>query len=216
MNFKQQEFLLVQHNPPFIGILNSYLEKISVKVGISTRINRFDSGYTRGLIEKKRGQIGFVFVFKYSLDLGSSELLCILKYFLCPLKDAYGSMGSVRMEWESQALLAIEKASDENPSRKKLCLAKEASILLMVAHDGFSVSELCMHYLLASSNIDEVMLSSPISNLDGMSLIRYLGKWLKKFETFPQIAIDNPSTLYPCNCIPLPLFSSSLAFVAVL
>ncbi|KAL9460005.1 hypothetical protein AB3S75_003246 [Citrus x aurantiifolia] len=149
-------------------------------------------------------------------NLGSSELLCILKYFLCPLKDAYGSMGSVRMEWESQALLAIEKASDENPSRKKLCLAKEASILLMVAHDGFLVSELCLRYLLASSNIDEVMLSSAISNLNGMSLIRYLGKWLKKFETFPQIAIDNPSTLYPCNCIPLPLFSSSLAFVAVL
>ncbi|KAH9649209.1 SWIM-type domain-containing protein [Citrus sinensis] len=133
MNFKQKEFLLVQHNPPFIGILNSYLEKI---------------------------------------NLGSSELLCILKYFLCPLKDAYGSMGSVRMEWESQVLLAIEKASDENPSRKKLCLAKEASILLMVAHDGFSVSELCLHYLLASSNIDEVMLSSAISNLNGMSLIR--------------------------------------------
>ena len=121
-------------------------------------------------------------------------------------------MGSVRMEWESQALLAIEKASDENPSRKKLCLAKEASILLMVAHDGFSVSELCLRYLLASSNIDEVMLSSAISNLNGMSL----KKWLKKFETFLQIAIDNPSTLYPSNCIPLPLFSSSLAFVAVL
>ncbi|KAH9649207.1 SWIM-type domain-containing protein [Citrus sinensis] len=205
MNFKQKEFLLVQHNPPFIGILNSYLEKISEKVGISTRIHRSDSGCTRGLIEKVgflmgrdvvslvleacislriwelvetlivHGLIGFVFVFKYSPDLGSSELLCILKYFLCPLKDAYGSMGSVRMEWESQVLLAIEKASDENPSRKKLCLAKEASILLMVAHDGFSVSELCLHYLLASSNIDEVMLSSAISNLNGMSLIRYLG-----------------------------------------
>ncbi|KDO52274.1 hypothetical protein CISIN_1g039845mg, partial [Citrus sinensis] len=210
-------------------ILNPYLEKISEKVGISTRINRSDSGYTRGLIEK----VGFLMgrdvaslVLEACIRLRIWELvetlivhgllLCILKYFLCPLQDAYGSMGSVRMEWESQALLAIEKASDENPSRKQLCLAKEASILLMVAHDGFSISELCLRYLLASSNIDEVMLSSAISNLNGMSLIRYLGKWLKKFETFPQIAIDNPSTLYPCNCIPLPLFSSSLDFVAVL
>ena len=56
MNFKQHEFLLVQHNPPFIEILNPYLEKISEKVGISTRINRSDSGYTRGLIEK----VGFL------------------------------------------------------------------------------------------------------------------------------------------------------------
>ncbi|GAY39023.1 hypothetical protein CUMW_041210 [Citrus unshiu] len=222
----------------FIGILNPYLEKIGEKVGISTRINRSDSGYTQGLIEKvgflmgrdvaslvleacislriwelvetlivhglvdhssysnlvmrlateKRSDLLCLCV-KYSSDLGSSELLCILKYFLCPPKDAYGSMGSVRMEWESQALLAIEKASDENLSRKKLCLAKEASILLMVAHDGFSVSELCLHYLLASSNIDEVILSSSISKLNGkelMGLIRYLGKWLKKFERFPQ------------------------------
>ncbi|KDO76058.1 hypothetical protein CISIN_1g016426mg [Citrus sinensis] len=143
----------------FIGILNPYLQKIGEKVGISTRINRSDSGYTQGLIEKvgflmgrdvaslvleacislriwelvetlivhglvdhssysnlvtrlateKRSDLLCLCV-KYSPDLGSSELLCILKYFLCPPKDAYGSMGSVRMEWESQALLAIEKA----------------------------------------------------------------------------------------------------------
>ena len=56
MDFKQNEFLLVQHNPPFNGILNSYIEKISEKVEISTRINRSDTGYTRGLIEK----VGFL------------------------------------------------------------------------------------------------------------------------------------------------------------
>ncbi|KAJ4712157.1 putative F6A14.6 protein [Melia azedarach] len=140
------------------------------------------------LASEKRSDL-LCFCVKYAPDLGSSELLCILKYFLCPHKDAYGSMVSVRKEWESQALLAIEKASDENLSKKKLHLAKEASILLMVAHDGFSVSELCLHYLLASSTIDEVILSSSISKLNGkemMSLIRYLGKWLKKFERFPQ------------------------------
>lgn len=49
----------------------------------------------------------------------------------------------------------------------------------MIAHDEFSVSELCLHYLLASSNLDEVVLSSCISKLNGseiMSLIQYLGK----------------------------------------
>ena len=95
-------------------------------------------------------------------------------------------MVSVRKEWESQALLAIEKASNEKLSRKK---SREASILLMIAHDGFSASELCLHYLLASSNVDEMILSYSISKLnvkEMMSLIRYLGKWLKKFERFPQ------------------------------
>ncbi|KAJ0048272.1 hypothetical protein Pint_15252 [Pistacia integerrima] len=140
------------------------------------------------LAKEKRSDLLCVCV-RYAPDLGSSELLCILKYFLCPPKDAYGSMVSVRKEWESQALLAIEKATDEKLSRKKLCVAKEASIWLMVAHDGFSVSELCLHYLLGSSNVDEVILSSSISKLSGkemMNLIQYLGKWLKKFERFPQ------------------------------
>ncbi|XVF18680.1 hypothetical protein REPUB_Repub11eG0043700 [Reevesia pubescens] len=92
-------------------------------------------------------------------------------------------MVNVRKEWESQALLAIEKAR----LRKKSRLAKEASILLMVAHDGFSDAELCLHYLLAANNVDEVILSSSLGKLNGkemMNLIRYLGKWLKKYERF--------------------------------
>ncbi|KAL5747406.1 hypothetical protein ACOSP7_024407 [Xanthoceras sorbifolium] len=149
------------------------------------------SGYSdlaMKLVAEKRSDL-LCLCIKHSPDFGSSELLCIFKYFLCPHKDAYASMVSVRKEWESQALLAIEKASDDKHSRKKLHVAKEASVLLMVAHDGFSASELCLHYLLASSNVDEMVLSSSISKLnvkEMMSLIRYLGKWLKKFERFPQ------------------------------
>uniref|UniRef100_A0A5B7ADA8 Uncharacterized protein n=1 Tax=Davidia involucrata TaxID=16924 RepID=A0A5B7ADA8_DAVIN len=140
------------------------------------------------LIEKRRLDL-VCLCLKHVSDLQTADILCILKYFLSPPKDAYSSMVSVRKEWESQALLAIEKASDRSLNGKILSLAKEASVLLMIAHDEFSVSELCLHYLLASSNLDEVILSSCISKLYGsemMSLIRYLGKWLKKYERFPQ------------------------------
>lgn len=147
---------------------------------------------------KKRSDLLCLCV-KHARNLGSVELLCILKYFLCPPKDGYGSMVNVRKEWESQALLAIEMAK-----LGKLPLAKEASILLMVAYDGFLDAELCLHYLLAPNNVDEVVLSSSLGKLVGkelMNLIRYLGKWLKKYERFPQ-------------AIPCPMASSALGLKA--
>lgn len=140
------------------------------------------------LVMKKMSHLICVCI-KHASDLGASEILCILKYFLCPPKDAYGSMVNVRKECEKQALSAIERASDKGLTGKKARLAKDASISLMMAHDGFSAPELCLHYLLASSNVDAVVLASSISKLNGkemMSLIRYLGKWLKKYERFPQ------------------------------
>lgn len=153
---------------------------------------------------KKRSDLLCLCV-KHARNLGSVELLCILKYFLCPPKDSYVSMVNVRKEWESQALLAIEKAKLGKKSR----LAKEASILLMVAYDGFLDPELCLHYLLASNNVDEVILSSLLGKLVGkelMNLIRYLGKWLKKYERFPQ-AIPCPKAssalgLKACDWVP--------------
>ncbi|XP_039042437.1 uncharacterized protein LOC120181345 [Hibiscus syriacus] len=106
---------------------------------------------------------------------------------------------------ESQAFLAIEKARLGKKSR----LAKEAAILLMVAHDGFSDDELCLHYLLASNNVDEVIFSSSLGRLgrkELMNLIQYLGKWLKKYERFPQ-AIPCPKAssalgLKICDWVP--------------
>ncbi|CAA2990508.1 Hypothetical predicted protein [Olea europaea subsp. europaea] len=62
--------------------------------------------------------------------------------------------------------------------RKQKCLAREASILLMVAHDEFTVSELCCIF------------SACVSKLNGeemMALIKYLGKWPRKYERFPQV-----------------------------
>ncbi|KAF2315986.1 hypothetical protein GH714_040781 [Hevea brasiliensis] len=61
-----------------------------------------------------------------------------------------------------RGIISIEKVKDKKLSDEKSRIAKEASILLMLAHDGFSTSELCLHYLLSSSNVDEVILSSSI------------------------------------------------------
>ncbi|XP_014508772.1 uncharacterized protein LOC106768251 [Vigna radiata var. radiata] len=140
------------------------------------------------LVEKKQSDL-ICLCIKHAFDLGSSEILSILRYFLSPSKDAYNSMLNVKKEWKRQAVLAIEILSGSKLKRKKLLLAKEASILLMMAYDGFSASETCLHYLIASSNINDVMLSPSLSKLNGkelINLIRYLGKWLKKYERFPQ------------------------------
>ncbi|XP_062113770.1 uncharacterized protein LOC133824813 [Humulus lupulus] len=147
---------------------------------------------------------------KQASDLGSSELLTILKYFLSSSKQAAtGTILNVRNEWEKQALFAIEKATDKTLSVANSILAKEAAVLLMVAYDGFSSPELCLHYLLASVNVDEVILSSAFSKLNGkemLTLIRYLGKWLKKYERFPQaVPCPKASTLLglkACDWVP--------------
>ncbi|KDP31217.1 hypothetical protein JCGZ_11593 [Jatropha curcas] len=146
------------------------------------------SNLVTSLAMKKRSDLLCLSI-KHASDLGLTEVLCILKYFLCPSKEAYDSMVNVRKEWESQALLAVEKVRDKNLSDKKSHLAKDASVLLMLAHDGFSTTELCLHYLFASSHVDEVIFASSIGKLNGkemMRLIKYLGKWLKKYEMFPQ------------------------------
>ncbi|KAI5659849.1 hypothetical protein M9H77_28642 [Catharanthus roseus] len=151
------------------------------------------SNLVNNLIEKRRSDL-IILCVKHFSDLQSYDIMCILKYFLCPPKDGYGSMVAVRKEWDNQALLAIQKVQDKSLGVKRMNLAKDASLLIMLAHDGFSVSQLCLHYLLASKNLDEVILASCISKLNGsemMCLIRYLSKWLKKYERFPR-AIPSP------------------------
>ncbi|KAF8104245.1 hypothetical protein N665_0176s0055 [Sinapis alba] len=162
-------------------------ELVETLVSNSLVDHSLNSYLVSSLVEKQRSDLLCV-VIKQASDLGASELLSILKYFLCPSKEAVSTMVKVREEWDSQALLAIEKLSNKEVSKKSR-VAEEASILLMVAHDGFSPSELCLHYLLASSDVDEVMFSSAVSKLNGnemRSFIRYLSKWMKKYERFPQ------------------------------
>nr|GLL32600.1 uncharacterized protein LOC109152444 [Ipomoea trifida]GMD23168.1 uncharacterized protein LOC109152444 [Ipomoea batatas] len=161
------------------------------------------SSLVSNLIEKKRSDL-IVLCVKHLSDLQANDVMCILKYFLSLPRDGYNSIVSVRKEWESQALLAIqrlkecdgqallaiEKVKDKN-LRKRLMLVRDASLLFMIAYDGFSVTELCLHYLLSSRNHDEVILAACISKLNGsemMNLVRYLRKWLKKYERFPSVS----------------------------
>ncbi|KAL2482017.1 hypothetical protein Fot_43461 [Forsythia ovata] len=147
------------------------------------------SNLVYNLIEKRRSDL-VVLCVKHLSDLQAYDLMCILKYFLLPPRDGYKSLVSVREEWENQALLAIEKVSDRGLGGKQKSLARDASFLLMVAHDEFTISELCLHYLLASRNLDDVIFSACVSKLNGeemMALIKYLGKWLRKYERFPQV-----------------------------
>ncbi|XP_057420644.1 uncharacterized protein LOC130714725 [Lotus japonicus] len=241
----------------FTGSLNSYLENIRDKVGVSVENDSSSSGYIRILIDKLGSFIGkdvaglvldgcvsleiwevvealivngliehscysklvaslvelkrsdlLCLCIKHAFDLGSSEILNILRYFLSPSKDAYNTMVTVKKDWENQALLAIEKAGDSNLKRKNLLLAKEASILLMISYDGFSAAELCLHYLISSSNVKDViyLLFSKLNGKELINLIRYLGKWLKKYERFPQ-AVPCPKAssvlgLKACEWVP--------------
>ena len=83
-------------------------------------------------------------------------------------------MINIRKEWEKEALLAIEKVKEEKGLPKKASnLARDASILLMVAHDGFYSSEICLHYVFGWEKFDGLALSSAISRLDGSGEILY-------------------------------------------
>ncbi|KAH0749659.1 hypothetical protein KY290_028891 [Solanum tuberosum] len=149
--------------------------------GISSLINN--------LIEKKQSWL-VVLCVKHVLDIQTYDMMCVLKYFLSLSKNGDSTLINVRREWESQAMSAIEKAKDVSLGPVRMDIARDASLLLMLAHDGFSVSEMCLHYLLASRNVDEVILGACISKLTGseiMVLIRYLQKWLNKYERFPQV-----------------------------
>ncbi|KAL6583942.1 hypothetical protein OROMI_003231 [Orobanche minor] len=149
----------------------------------------FASNLVEKLIEKRKSDL-IVLCLKHLPDLQAYDLMCILKYFLLLPGDGYKSLVSVRKYWESQALLAIDRASEKGVNVKEKSLAKEAALLVMLAHDGFSVSELCLHYFLASPNLDEVIFSACVSKLNSeeiKTLVQYLGKWLKKYERFPQV-----------------------------
>ncbi|RZR98750.1 hypothetical protein BHM03_00028215 [Ensete ventricosum] len=163
---------------------------------------------TEKLVEKNQTQLLCLLV-KHVSDLPSAELLTVLKHFLSPTDDSYDGMVAVKKQWESQAILAIEKATQMGLPKKASKLAREASILLMMAYDGFSPSQVCLHYVFGSSNAEGLVLSSVISRLDGqevLDLIRYFVKWLEKYHRFPE-ACPCPSAgsmlgLRTCESVP--------------
>ncbi|KAA8540932.1 hypothetical protein F0562_024930 [Nyssa sinensis] len=177
----------------FFGMLNSYLEQNRSKVGISVGVIPSDKGYTHKLIEKLgfvmgREVVGLVLEACIVLELWELlEALIVngLVEHSCSSNLVYNLiekrrsdlmltvvMAIVRKEWESQALCAIETATDTGLSGKILSLAKEASVLLM----------------------------------EMKSLIRYLGKWLKKYERFPQAGpcpkASSTLSLKACEWVP--------------
>ncbi|KAF9625500.1 hypothetical protein IFM89_023436 [Coptis chinensis] len=164
------------------------LLEILISEGVVGRNVSVSGDLIERLIEKKRTDLLCVCV-KHFKGIQGFGIRSLLKYFISPPKGAGVAMGNVRKEWEREALLAIEKASDESLAGEKLSLAKQASILLMVAYDEFTSAELCLHYLFASSEVDELTLSYALSGLDGsdmLKLIRYFGKWVRKYKKFTQ------------------------------
>ncbi|KAK8957706.1 hypothetical protein KSP39_PZI001321 [Platanthera zijinensis] len=164
------------------------------------------------LVDRNRAKILCLCV-KHIADLRPAEILIVLRFFLSPPSDAYNEILEVKKEWEKQAVLAIGKATKKGVPKQAAILAKEASILLMLAHDDFSASESCLHYVFGASNIDGLVLSSVFSSLSGrevLTLIRYLVKWLKKYERFPEAGpcLQANSVLSLSACEDVPSFES--------
>ncbi|KAL6627555.1 hypothetical protein ACP70R_031281 [Stipagrostis hirtigluma subsp. patula] len=129
-------------------------------------------------------------VLRQAADLRSSELLAALRCFLSPASDkAYDAMVDVKNRWKDAALLAVKKYQDKGAGKKVNAAARRAALLLMMGHDGFSSPEVCLHYLLASGNVDSVVLGAAVAELDGgevVRLMRYLNKWIGKYQRFPE------------------------------
>lgn len=165
----------------------------------------FCSDLLYNLVAKRQSHL-ICLCLRHFSDIKASDLCRVLKYFLSPPEEAFLGMKVVRAEWEREALLAIEKAKNASLSGK---LAKDAAILFMIAYDSFTSPELCLHFLVSSNVVDDVVFSSAISKLNAeemLALIRYLGKFLRKYERFPQ-AIPCPKAesvlgLKMCKWVP--------------
>ncbi|KAK8939261.1 hypothetical protein KSP39_PZI011313 [Platanthera zijinensis] len=168
----------------------------------------YSTNLVEKLVDQNRAKLLCLCV-KHIADLRPAEILAVLRFFLSPPSDAYNGILEVKKEWEKQAMLAIEKATKNGVPKHAAILAKEASILLMLAHDSFSASESCLHYVFGTSNIDGLVLSSVFSSLNGrevLALIRYLVRWLKKYERFPEagpcLQANSVLSLSVCDVVP--------------
>eukprot|EP01018_Ginkgo_biloba_P014656 Gb_10790 [translate_table: standard] len=168
------------------------------------------------LAESRRGDILCLCV-KHMHDIRPSDLLLIIRYFLDTPFDR--SISVIKQEWKNEALLAIDiaskmrlrhlsKKSCQQPDVKnQLWVSKLTSILLAMAVDGFSTTEMCLHYVVSSSP-DEIVLSSVICRLDTvevLKLLQYLGKWLRKYTGY-YVTGPSPSSVTPgikaCKWVP--------------
>ncbi|XP_071683945.1 uncharacterized protein [Lolium perenne] len=152
-------------------------------------------------------------VLRQAADLRASELLAALRCFLSPASDAaYDAMAAVKGRWKDAALLAVSKCKDKTTGKKENAAARQAALLLMMGHDGFTSPEVCLHYLFASRTadcVDSVVLAAAVAELDGAevaALLSYLSKWVGKYWRFP-VARACPETaslpgLEQCASVP--------------
>ena len=82
--------------------------------------------------------------------------------------------------------------SDKSLGENKMSLVKDVVVLLMMGYDEFTTREICLHYLVSSANVDDVIFSACIGKLNGveiMGFVRYLKKWLVKYKKFQQACV---------------------------
>ncbi|KAG8053735.1 hypothetical protein GUJ93_ZPchr0001g31365 [Zizania palustris] len=129
-------------------------------------------------------------VVRRAADLRSSELLATLRCFLSPASDAaYDAMMNVKNRWKEAAVGAVDLCREKGAAMIANATGKKAAMLLMMAHDGFTSPEVCLHYLFASGNVDSVVLGAAVAELDGGEVVRlmeYLTKWIGKYQRFPE------------------------------
>ncbi|XP_074277294.1 uncharacterized protein LOC141600934 [Silene latifolia] len=154
------------------------------------------SGLLSNLVAKNRSDLICLCVRVFRV-MKPSDLCMMLKYFISPSKESLVSMIGVRKDWENEALFAIRKASDLKLTGNKMGLLKEVAMLFTIAYDEFSSWELCLHHLVSSS-VDDIVFLSAITKLsvdEMLRLIRYLGKWLRKYEKFPEAELGREAAV---------------------
>ncbi|MCL7027344.1 hypothetical protein MKW94_026085 [Papaver nudicaule] len=190
------------------GFLNSFLKKFCEKVGVPVNNQSANDSITTSclMLEKCAGFIGkdvSSLILEASIRLEIWEVLrtSVEKRVVC--KDLIENLVKKRRsdllclcikhvaDIQSSDLVSIFKYFLTPPKGSRDATMNQFSNLLMIAYYGFTSSELCLHYLFASSNLDQLTFSYCLLRLSGtemLSLIKYLGKWLKKYEKFPQAA----------------------------
>ncbi|KAL5223390.1 hypothetical protein ABZP36_028103 [Zizania latifolia] len=122
-------------------------------------------------------------VVRRAADLRSSELLATLRCFLSPASDAACDvMVSVKSRWKEAApaaVLAVDLCREKGAGLTVNATGRKAALLLMMAHDGFTSPEVCLHYLFASGNVDSVVLGAAVAELGGGEVVRLM-KYLTK------------------------------------
>ncbi|GJZ69113.1 hypothetical protein Tco_0632663 [Tanacetum coccineum] len=64
--------------------------------------------------------------------------------------------------------------SNKGFGEKKMSLVNDVGVLFMMGHDEFTSREICLHYLVSSSNVDDVIFPACIGKLNGVEIMRLL------------------------------------------